>query len=165
MTTNIKEMVPGTSGGSDENVIRVMLVDDSAIIRGLIAKMIATDPSILVTASVADGAQAVKRMAARDIDVIVLDIEMPVMDGLTALPKLIEADPNVKIVMASTLTERNADISLKALEAGAADFHMEIVDSPGAPSLRMNQNPHENFCRPAVGPMLRSVVNTNLQKA
>ena len=122
MTTNIKEMVPGTSGGSDENVIRVMLVDDSAIIRGLIAKMIATDPSILVTASVADGAQAVKRMAARDIDVIVLDIEMPVMDGLTALPKLIEADPNVKIVMASTLTERNADISLKALEAGAADY-------------------------------------------
>ena len=77
MTTNIKESAPGTSGGSDENVIRVMLVDDSAIIRGLIAKMIATDPGILVTASVADGAQAVKRMAARDIDVIVLDIEMP----------------------------------------------------------------------------------------
>ncbi|MCH7864836.1 MAG: chemotaxis response regulator protein-glutamate methylesterase [Proteobacteria bacterium] len=99
-----------------------MLVDDSAIIRGLITKMIAPDPAINVVASVADGAQAVKRMGRKDIDVIVLDIEMPVMDGLTALPKLIELDPNVKIIMASTLTERNADISLKALEAGAADY-------------------------------------------
>ncbi len=122
MTANIKESALGRAGDSDDSVIRVMLVDDSAIIRGLIAKMIATDNSIEVTASVADGAQAVKRMAAKDIDVIVLDIEMPVMDGLTALPLLIEADPNVKIVMASTLTERNADISLKALEAGAADY-------------------------------------------
>ena len=122
MTANIKESAPGTSGGSDENVIRVMLVDDSAIIRGLITKMIAPDPGILVTASVANGAQAVKRITARDIDVIVLDIEMPVMDGLTALPKLLEVDPNVKIVMASTLTDRNADISLKALEVGAADY-------------------------------------------
>jgi len=99
-----------------------MLVDDSAVIRGLIARMITPDPEITVIASVPDGAQAVKRMSQRDIDVIVLDIEMPVMDGLTALPKLIEADPNVKIVMASTLTEKNADISLKALEAGAADY-------------------------------------------
>jgi two-component system chemotaxis response regulator CheB len=105
-----------------DDVIRVMLVDDSAVIRGLIAKMIAPDPEITVVASVADGAQAVRRMGQRDIDVIVLDIEMPVMDGLTALPKLIEIDPNVKIVMASTLTEKNADISLKALEAGAADY-------------------------------------------
>jgi len=112
----------GPPGGADENAIRVMLVDDSAIIRGLIAKMIAPDPAVSVVASVADGAQAVKRMAHKDIDVIVLDIEMPVMDGLTALPKLIEADPNVKVVMASTLTERNADISLKAMEAGAADY-------------------------------------------
>ncbi len=99
-----------------------MLVDDSAVIRGLITKMIAPDPAINVVASVADGAQAVKRMGRKDIDVIILDIEMPVMDGLTALPKLIELDPNVKIIMASTLTERNAEISLKALEAGAADY-------------------------------------------
>ena len=107
--------------GADD-CIRVMLADDSAVIRGLIAKMITPDPEITIVASVADGAQAVKRMDKCDIDVIVLDIEMPVMDGLTALPKLLEADPNVKIVMASTLTEKNADISLQALEAGAADY-------------------------------------------
>ncbi|MCH8236548.1 MAG: chemotaxis response regulator protein-glutamate methylesterase [Proteobacteria bacterium] len=100
-----------------------MLVDDSAIIRGLIGKMIGPEPGVTVVASVADGAQAVKRLGSKgNIDVIVLDIEMPVMDGLTALPKLIELDPNVKIIMASTLTERNADISIRALAAGAADY-------------------------------------------
>ncbi len=122
MIIPVKDMTSGTAGVSDDGSIRVMLVDDSAVIRGLIAKMISPDPGIVIAASVADGAQAVKRLGQRDIDVIVLDIEMPVMDGLTALPKLIEVDPNVKIVMASTLTERNADISLRALEAGAADY-------------------------------------------
>lgn len=122
MANNLKDSEFGTDRQSTDDAIRVMLVDDSAIIRGLITKMIASDPAINVVASVADGAQAVKRMGRKDIDVIVLDIEMPVMDGLTALPKLIELDPNVKIIMASTLTERNADISLKALEAGAADY-------------------------------------------
>ncbi len=52
-----------------------------------------------------------------------LDIEMPVMDGLTALPQLIaKRDPTLKVIMASTLTRRNADISLQALQAGAADY-------------------------------------------
>ena len=122
MATNLKDPTPVTSGKSADEGIRVMLVDDSAIIRGLIAKMVASDPGITVVASVADGAQAVKRMEKRDIDVIILDIEMPVMDGLTALPKLIKIDPNVKIIMASTLTERNANVSLQALKAGAADY-------------------------------------------
>ena len=53
---------------------------------------------------------------------IVLDIEMPVMDGLTALPKLLAADRDVKIIIASTLSQRNAEISLKALGLGAADY-------------------------------------------
>ena len=122
MTTNLKGSAPVTAGKSANEGIRVMLVDDSAIIRGLITKMVASDPGITIVASVGDGAQAVKRMEKRDIDVIVLDIEMPVMDGLTALPKLIKIDPNVKIIMASTLTERNADVSLQALKAGAADY-------------------------------------------
>ncbi len=122
MATNSRDPHTGTDRQPSDDAIRVMLVDDSAVIRGLITKMIAPDPAINVVASVADGAQAVKRMGRKDIDVIILDIEMPVMDGLTALPKLIELDPNVKIIMASTLTERNAEISLKALEAGAADY-------------------------------------------
>ena len=55
-------------------------------------------------------------------DVVVLDIEMPVMDGMTALPLLLRADPSLKVIMASTLTTRGADIALLALRIGAADY-------------------------------------------
>ncbi len=102
--------------------IRVMVVDDSAVIRGLITKMLNAEPDIEVVASVANGLLAVKNLIKNYVDVVVLDIEMPVMDGLTALPKLLEQDRDLKVVMASTLTMRNADVSLKALQAGAADY-------------------------------------------
>ncbi len=101
---------------------RVMLVDDSAVIRGFFRRTLETDPEIEVVASVDNGQFALDSMQRHEIDVVVLDIEMPVMDGLTALPKLLAADRTVKIIMASTLTLKNADISLKALAAGAADY-------------------------------------------
>ena len=101
---------------------RVMVVDDSAVIRGLLTRTLESDPEISVVASVGNGLMALKTVGRQPVEVIVLDIEMPVMDGLTALPKLIAASPDTKIIMASTLTKRNADISLKALEAGAADY-------------------------------------------
>ena len=102
--------------------IRVMVVDDSALIRGIIARALEADPDIKVTASVSDGQMAVNRLGRESVDVVVLDIEMPVLDGLGALPKLLEIDPALRVVMASTLTERNADISIRALNLGAADY-------------------------------------------
>jgi len=102
--------------------LRVMVVDDSAVIRGLIIRALETDPEIKVVASVGDGQMALNAVQRQPIDVIVLDIEMPVMDGISALPKLIEASPGTKVIMASTLTVRNAEISLKAMAAGAADY-------------------------------------------
>jgi len=99
-----------------------MVVDDSAVIRGLTTRILEEDDSLQVVASVGNGQLAVTNLARYDVDVIVLDIEMPVMDGLTALPKLLEVDPTVKIVMSSTLTSRNAEISIRALTAGAADY-------------------------------------------
>lgn len=103
---------------------RVMLVDDSAVIRGLFARSLESDPEVLVVASVGDGQMAVNTLAKDKgkIEVIVLDIEMPRMDGLTALPELLKIDPDVPVVMASTLTARNADISLKAMSLGAKDY-------------------------------------------
>ncbi len=103
---------------------RVMLVDDSAVIRGLFSRSLETDPEVQVVASVGDGQMAVNALAKDKgrIEVIVLDIEMPRMDGLTALPELLKIDPDVPVVMASTLTARNADISLKALALGAKDY-------------------------------------------
>lgn len=117
-------MVITTGTSSKDNAIRVMVVDDSAVIRGLITRMLEEDQQISVVASVANGQLAVNQLErqAGKIDVIILDIEMPVMDGLTALPLLIKADPNIKIIMASTLTKRNAEISIRAMTAGAADY-------------------------------------------
>jgi two-component system chemotaxis response regulator CheB len=113
------------TGGTDGNVggpYRVMVVDDSAVIRGLLTRALEKDSSIKVVASVGNGETAIKALDRHDIEVIILDIEMPVMDGLTALPKLLAAQPGVQVIMASTLTRKNAEVSLRALQAGAADY-------------------------------------------
>jgi len=108
------------NGSSDP--VRVMVVDDSAVVRGLVTRMLEEDPSFSVVASVGNGQMALNALERQSIEVVVLDIEMPVMDGLTALPKMLQIDPDLQIIMASTLTLKNADISLRALEAGAADY-------------------------------------------
>jgi two-component system, chemotaxis family, protein-glutamate methylesterase/glutaminase len=102
--------------------IRVMVVDDSAVIRGLIARTLEAEADIEIIASASDGRAAIAALQRAPVDVIVLDVEMPNMDGLTAIPLLIEAAPSVKILMASTLTQKNAQTTLDALAAGAADF-------------------------------------------
>lgn len=101
-----------------------MVVDDSAVIRGLITRMLEGDPEVSVVSSVGNGQLAVNQLERnpKAIDVIILDIEMPVMDGLTALPLLLKIDPKVKVIIASTLTKRNAEISLRALAAGATEY-------------------------------------------
>ncbi len=117
----------GQSAGSSD-CIRVMVVDDSAVVRGLLVRTLEQDPAIQVVASVSNGENALKAQDKHKIDVIVLDIEMPVMDGMTALPKLLSADPGVKVIMASTLTMHNAQISLEALAKGASDY----IPKPGS---------------------------------
>lgn len=114
-------------GGVDDKV-HVMVVDDSAVIRGLLTRTLEADPKIRVVASVGNGQVAINTLQRMDVEVAILDIEMPVMDGMTALPKLIAARPGLQVIMASTLTSKNAAISLKALEHGAADY----VTKPGS---------------------------------
>lgn len=99
-----------------------MLVDDSAVIRGLLTRTLESDPNIEIVASASNGEQAILVMKRHAIEVVVLDIEMPVMDGLTALPRLLAIDRDVKVIMASTLTQKNAKVSFQALAAGAADY-------------------------------------------
>ncbi len=101
---------------------RVMLVDDSAVIRGLFSRFLEEDPEITVVVSASNGKMALDSLAKHDVEIIVLDIEMPVMDGMTALPLLIQAQPGVQILMASTLTRKNAEVSLRAMANGAADY-------------------------------------------
>lgn len=102
--------------------IRVMVVDDSAVVRGFIVRILESEPGIAVVATCSNGQVAVQQAARQPVDIIILDVEMPVMDGLTALPKLLAAAPHARIVMASTLTQRNASVSLEALQRGATDY-------------------------------------------
>lgn len=99
-----------------------MLVDDSAVVRGMIARAIEADPDIRVVGAAGDGGAALAVVRATAPDVVLLDVEMPVLDGLAALPKLLEAHPGVAIIMASALTRRHAAMSLQALRLGAADY-------------------------------------------
>ncbi len=111
-----------------------MLVDDSAIVRGMIGRALTVSPGITIVASVSNGIDAIKEARVHKPDVILLDIEMPQMDGITALPKLLEASPDSKVIMASSFTMRNAEISMQALALGASDY----IAKPSAqyPGLR-----------------------------
>lgn len=113
---------PTTPGSPPaQNQINVMLVDDSAVVRGFIGRILEADPDIKIVASVSNGEQGVSSAARHRPDIVILDIEMPVMDGITALPKIIEAAPGVRVLMCSTLTVRNAEITMKAFSLGATD--------------------------------------------
>jgi len=102
--------------------LRVMLVDDSVVIRGMISRWLACEPDIVVAASLRTGLDAVNQIERINPDIAVLDIEMPDLDGISALPLLLAKKRNLIIIMASTLTRRNAEISFKALSLGASDY-------------------------------------------
>ena len=135
-----------------------MVCDDSLAIRGAIVSMLETDPAIRVVARAVNGKAAVEDLARTPVDVLVLDIEMPVMDGIAALPLLLKADPQLRIIMASTLTTRGADIAMRALRMGAADyvpkpssigqagdetFRRELIEKvKGLARLRPTHHPH-----------------------
>ncbi len=99
-----------------------MVVDDSVVIRGLISRWIAAEPDMEVAASLRTGLEAVNQIDRIKPDVAVLDIEMPELDGISALPKLLAKKRDLIVIMASTLTRRNAEISFKALSLGASDY-------------------------------------------
>jgi two-component system, chemotaxis family, protein-glutamate methylesterase/glutaminase len=102
--------------------LRVMVVDDSVVIRGLISRWIGSEPDMMVVGSLRTGLDAVNQLERINPDVAVLDIEMPELDGISALPQLLAKKRDLIIIMASTLTRRNAEISFKALSLGASDY-------------------------------------------
>src|SRR6202140_2293964 len=111
-----------TPNSTRQEPLRVMVVDDSVVIRGLIARWIGSEPDMVVAASLRTGLDAVNQIERVNPDVAVLDIEMPDLDGIAALPLLLAKKRNLIIIMASTLTRRNAEISFKALSLGASDY-------------------------------------------
>jgi two-component system chemotaxis response regulator CheB len=101
--------------------VRVLIVDDSALIRQLLTTLLSADPEIEVVGTAGDPLIARDRIKALNPDVITLDVEMPNMDGLTFLRKIMALRP-MPVIMISTLTNAGADITLEALEIGAVDF-------------------------------------------
>src|ERR1700753_1277173 len=110
------------SSQARQQPLRVMVVDDSVVIRGLISRWIGAEPDMEVAASLRTGLEAVQQIERIKPDVAVLDIEMPELDGISALPQLLAKKRDLIIIMASTLTRRNAEISFKALSLGASDY-------------------------------------------
>jgi two-component system chemotaxis response regulator CheB len=102
--------------------IRVMIVDDAIVVRGLFARWVQSESDLEVVATLRTGREAVSQIERADPDVVVLDVDMPELDGIAALPLLLAKKPDLVVIMASTLTRRNAEISLKALSLGAADY-------------------------------------------
>jgi two-component system, chemotaxis family, protein-glutamate methylesterase/glutaminase len=102
--------------------IRVMVVDDSVVARSLVARWVDGEPDMTVAASLRTGREAVDRIEGSDVDVVVLDIEMPELDGISALPLLLKKKRDLMVIMASAITRRGAEVSLRALALGAADY-------------------------------------------
>ena len=102
-----------------------MMVDDSAIARGFLRRWMETEPDIEIVAALRTGREAIEHLERADPDVVVLDIEMPDMDGITALPQLLKKKPGLAVIMASTLTRRNAEVTMRALVARRSRLHPE----------------------------------------
>jgi two-component system, chemotaxis family, protein-glutamate methylesterase/glutaminase len=111
---------PAPAAGSPR--IRVMVVDDSVVIRGLVSRWVTEAGGFDVVATASNGKAAVEALDRCEPDIVLLDLEMPVMDGLAALPQILKRRPGAKVVVISTLTQRNAEISLKCLSLGAVDY-------------------------------------------
>ena len=111
--------------------VRVMLCDDSAVQRGIMARILETDPGIRIVHRAGDGQAALSALAVTKPQVVLLDLEMPVMDGMTAIPLILKQAPGTAIIVASALTQRGAAAAMAALRAGAVDYVPKPTGSLG----------------------------------
>ena len=102
--------------------IRVLIVDDSAVIRRLLSDLLKEDPQLEVVGMAGNGEQAIPKVQQLHPDIITLDMEMPVMDGIETLKALRKTHPKLPIIMFSTLTERGSSATMDALSLGASDY-------------------------------------------
>ncbi len=115
--------------------IRVLIVDDSAVIRGALGRIIDAEADMTVATTAPNGKVALDALRHTKIDVVLLDVEMPEMDGLTALPLILAAYPDTRVIMASSLTQRGAEVTMHALAMGAADYIAKPAAKSGSATL------------------------------
>src|SRR3954470_9744761 len=118
IAATLAPLAPATAQDS----LRVMIVDDAVVVRGLVSRWIDEEPGLKTVASLRNGREAVDQLLRHNPDVVLLDIDMPDLDGIEALPLLLEKKRDLVVIMASTLTRRNAEVSLRALSLGATDY-------------------------------------------
>ena len=102
--------------------VKVLVTDDAVVIRRLLSDVLAEDPDVQVVGTAANGHIALQKIDQLDPDVVILDVEMPEMDGLTTLREIRKVRPHLPVIMFSTLTERGAGATLDALTLGASDY-------------------------------------------
>ena len=118
--------------------IRILIVDDSVVIRRLLSDTLSGDPALEVVATASDGRIALAKISLLKPDLITLDIEMPVMDGLEALGEIRKLYPKLPVIMFSTLTERGAAATLDALALGASDYATKPSNT-GSPAVAIER--------------------------
>ena len=111
-----------SAAASGPRRIRVLVIDDSAVVRGLTHRWLSGEADFDLAGVAENGEVGVRQAEKLQPDVIILDVEMPKMDGLQALPLIRKAAPRARIIMASTLTHRGAKVTIQALAAGASDY-------------------------------------------
>lgn len=110
---------------------RVLIIDDSAVMRSLLRSVLSSDPRLEVAGTASDGASGLRAAESLRPELILLDVEMPVMDGLSTLRQMRARNSRVPVIMCSTLTHRGAKITIEALACGAADY---VAKPSGQPS-------------------------------
>lgn len=119
---------------AERKKIRVLVVDDSALMRKLISNILAKDPELEVIATAIDGCFALAKVEQLKPDVVTLDVDMPRMDGLTALGEMV-AKHRTPVIMLSSLTTRGAALTMQALEKGAVDFVCKPAGTAQLPEM------------------------------
>jgi two-component system chemotaxis response regulator CheB len=127
--------------------IGVLIVDDSAVIRRLLTSILESEPDIEVVAAASNGRMALEKLRECQADIVILDVEMPIMDGLTTLRALRIDYPKLPVVMFSSLTERGAAATLDALAAGATDY---VTKPAGAGSVAVSLDQARNELVPKI---------------
>jgi two-component system chemotaxis response regulator CheB len=162
---------PGTPIVSAPDEIRVMVVDDATVVRSLLSRWVEETPGLKLVAALRNGREAIERLDHARPDVVVLDVEMPELDGISTLPKLLERRRDLAVIMASALTRDHAEVTLKALSLGAADyipkpaseggvmtsaaFQRELIEKIRALGIRRRKRVLSPYPRRAVNPALR----------
>lgn len=102
-------------------MVKVLIVDDSAFMGKALSSMLSSDPEIKIVGIARDGLEAIEKVETLKPDIVTLDVEMPKMDGITALRRIMERNP-VPVIMVSSMTAEGAKVTLEALDIGAVDF-------------------------------------------